>query len=156
MDAKSRVAAHAYIADVRDYFSARTGKKRFDIVADLMPGLAAVARKRRTIPYSNLMRDYELSRGPVHGVGDAIGALSDFEHLAGRPQISATVVYKDSGTPACTEGVTAGGFFGTYATDDLEPTLSRDERDYGLTLSSADEAFLARTQKAVWEYWSTH
>lgn len=124
---------------------------------DVRKKLIEVAKKRETITYGELMKEFGIPRGhpkPGIGIGCVVGEISDYEYSNGRPLLSAIVVRANSGTGICPLGHPGGGFFGL---DGIPVHLERPASVYSNpTLTTDEQEFVKEAQERVWGYWRTH
>jgi hypothetical protein len=101
--------------------------------------LKKVASRRQTTTYgqiaplANLDMSSEADRGEI---GRILGEISEAEHKARRPMLSAVVVRSGDGTPG-------QGFFWLA-------------KDLGIYDGGDEEAFFAEELKKVHDYWASH
>ena len=115
---------------------------------DVRKKLTEVAKRRDTITYGELMREFHISRRVI---GDVVGEVSEYEYKKGRPFISAIVVQTNSATRIYPKGMPGGGFLGI---SDLPSYIRRlDKSKYGDPLNSKEQEFISKEQSKVWNYW---
>ena len=120
---------------------------------DVRAKLIEIARKRKTITYGDLMREFGIPRGnpkPGIGIGSVVGEISEYEHSKGRPLLSGIVVRADSKTKKCPQGHPAGAFFGL---DGVPLCLRRSQDAFSDPLTIKEQKFIKKEQERVWNYW---
>jgi hypothetical protein len=116
------------------------------IRSDVRNRLIDVARKRETINYGELMKEFGIGRNKIGGV---VGEISNYEAAQGRPQISSIVVRSDSRTKSYPHGNPGGGFFGL---DGIPKGLRRPASAHAdSTLTSKEKEYIKREQERVWD-----
>lgn len=112
------------------------GKKEYFLAYS---ALVAAAHSRSLLTYAGIAH---LTGLPTRGqdmankVGHLVGEISEDEHNAGRPLLSALVVYKGDGTPS----------FGFYK-------LARKLGMLAGSSKSAEKAFTNKEQTNLFEFW---
>lgn len=124
---------------------------------DVRRRLVDLAKKRQTITYGELKKEFRIPRGhpkPGIGIGPVVGDISNYEHSRGRPRISAIVVHGDSSRRICPLGHPSGGFFGLDGIPDhlrRPPTAQKNPK-----LTEQEQEFVREQQEEVWGWWKTH